>query len=267
MVMTLLRHQIKSDRSGLISWAVLTGLTAWFMVYMFDVMVNSGTLKYLTEIVESMPPAWRAVWGGGAGVLSLSGWAKNFIYGLLGPLVFSIYLGVYVAGLVTREADQHNLEFLLSLPVGRAQVILTKWLGLVTGLASLQAVLAIAVALTAGRDALASMPGFLWANVNMFLVFATVGSLLLLVSLFIDDYPRGTAVSLGLALAMFFLNFVLRDSPGAAIRRLLPQYYFDAMEVMSGTAIPWGNLAVLAGASAVFLAGSIYVFSRKQIAS
>ncbi len=265
--MTLLRHQVKSDRGGLISWAVLTGLTAWFMVYMFDIMVSSGILDYLSQLVESMPPAWRAVWGGNAGVLSLGGWARDFLYGIIGPLIFTIYVGTYVAGLVTRESDQHNLEFLLSLPVERVQVILTKWLSLLAGLATLQVVLATIVAVSVGKTALASLPGFVWANVNMFLMFTAVGSLLLLISLFIDDYPRGTAVSLGLALAMFFLNFVLQDSPGAAIRRVLPQYYFDTVKVMSGNAVPWGNLAVLAGATAVFLAGSLYIFSRKQIAN
>lgn len=264
--MTLLKHQIKADWSGLAAWAVLTGLGGWFMVYMYDVMVNTGVMTYLAEMMQSMPPAWKAVWGAGS-VLSLSGWIRSFVYGIIAPLIFSIYVGIYVVGLVTREADQHNLEFLLSLPVGRLQVILTRWFGLLTGLAFLQAVLAVTVGLSAGGDAAASMPGFIWANVNMFLMFTTVGGLLLVVSLFIDDYPRGTAVTLGLALGMGFLNFILQDSPGAAARRILPQYYFDAMKVMAGGSVPWGDLAVLAGASAIFLVASVCIFSRKQIAS
>jgi len=263
---TLLKQQWKNDRGNLLGWSLLIAFVSWLLVYMFWIMADTGIVGDLNKAVESMPPALRAVWGLQGTALTVGSWIEAMLYHGLFLVVFAIYTSLYVAGLITREADQRNLEFLLSLPVGRDQVLLTRWSGLIGGLAVLTLVHWLAIAVAAGAEV--SRTALFWADVNMFLVFAALGGLLLVVSLFIDDYPRGVGISMGISLLLFFIS-TIEGSQGvlAAVQKMLPFHYLNPAEIIGAGHVPARDLLVLAAASLVFLGLAVQVFRRKQIAS
>ncbi len=264
--MTLLRQQWKNDWGSLLGWSFLVAFVSWLMVYMFQVSVQTGIVGDLNAAVQGLPPAVRAIWGAEGGLLTLTGWIEALLYHGLFLILLATYTSLYVAGLITREADQHNLEFLLSLPVGRDQVLVARWSGLVGGLAVLHLVHWATIVATAGTQV--SSAALLWADLNMLLVFAALGGLLLWVSLFIDDYPRGVGVGMGISLLLYFIS-TIEGAQGAlaALQKLLPYYYLNPARVIGLGQIPTRDLFVLAAASLVFLGLAIQVFRRKQIAS
>lgn len=264
--MTLLKQQWKNDRGSLLGWSLLMVFVSWLLVYMFRIMVDTGIVGDLNRAMESLPPAVRALWGLQGTAVTLSGWVQAMLYHGLFLVVLATYTSLYVAGLITREADQHSLEFLLSLPVGRDQVLLTRWAGLVSGLAFLSLVHWLTVTLSAGGEV--GTAALFWADVNLFLVFTALGGLLLVVSLFVDDYPRGVGISMGISLLLFLLS-AIEGAQGilAAVQKMLPFYYLNPAEVIGRGQFPGRDMLVLAAASLVFLVLAIYVFRRKQIAS
>lgn len=222
--MTLFRQQWKANRANLLGWSVTVALMTWYLAAAFRMLANTGVMKDLTQALETLPPALKALFASGDPIFTMQGWVEGMLYTGIIPLVLLIFTGLYVARSITREMDQHTLEFLLA---------------------------------------------YLWADVNMFLVLTSIGSLLLSVSLFIDDYPRGVAVMEGLAVALFFAGTALEGGGGfkESLRSLLPFHYFNPPAIISGGGFPWADAAVLAAVSLVFLGLAVYQFGRKQIAA
>lgn len=265
--MALLRQQWRRDRGNLLGWSVTLALLTYYLAAAFHVFGDTGIMKQLATALETLPAGMKALFAAGDPIFTIQGWVEGMLYTGTIQLIFLIFTGLYVAGLVTRESDQRSLEFLLSLPVERSRVLLTRWLGLVANLAVLHLIHWVAVVLAVGKDA--RPLAYLWADINMFLAFTAIGGLLLLVSLFIDDYPRGVAALEGIAIAIFFAEMALEGDAGwqAALRKVLPFHYFNPSKIIAGGRFPTVDALILAGVSLLFLALAVLFFNRKQVAA
>lgn len=265
--MVLFKQQLRGDRGNLIGWAVGLAALTWFMVMMYDSLAASGTLHDLMEALQAMPAAMQAWLAGGMPIVTFSGFVAGTLYGGMLPVMLAIYVGLYIPGIVTRDVDQHNMEFLLSLPVRRVSVIVTRWLAFIAGLAGLLFIQWLTmVAVSGGRgDALR----YLIADLNLFLLFATVGGLLMFVTVFIDDQSRGLGVSMALALGLYFVYLLTEQATGIlrTLRKALPFAHFISGDIISFGKVPWGDGIGLAVAALVLLLLTIVAFDRKQIAA
>lgn len=264
--MVLFKQQLRSDRGNLIGWAIGLAALTWFMVIMYDSLTASGTLHDLMEALQAMPAAMQAWLAGGTPIVTFSGFVAGTLYGATLPVLLAIYVGLYAPSIVTRDVDQHNMEFLLSLPVRRASVIVSRWLAFVAGLAGLLSVQWLTmVAVSGGRgDAVR----YLIADLNLFLLFATVGGLLMFVTVFVDDQSRGLGASMAIALGLYFVYLVTEQAKGTllTLRGALPFAHFVSGDIISFGKMPWGDLVGLAVAALVLLAATVVAFERKQIA-
>lgn len=265
--MVLLKQQWRGDRGNLIGWAIaLTALT-WFMVSMYDSLMSTGMMNDLAEVLRSMPAAMQAWLAGGSSLVTFPGFVAGVVFNGLMLVMAAIYVALYIPNIITREMDQRNMEFLLSLPVRRSTVIVTRWLGFIVGLAGLLAIQWLALVASAGARGNALR--YLIADLNMFLLFAAVGGLIMFISVFIDDQSRCTGIGMALSLGLLFVYLMTDQATGAvaALRKALPFAHFNPGEIISFGAIPWGDMVGLAIAAAVLLFLSVKAFERKQIAA
>lgn len=267
--MTLLKQQWRSERASIISWALIIGGLSWLLVYLFRALLNTNMMRDLVQMIENLPPAFKSVFGGmgvaAGGFSFLNGFIQSLLFNGIMLMIVAIYVGVTVPGLISREVDQRNMEFLLSLPVRRPVLILVRWLSLVGGLAAIGLCHWLAIAVGAGTDAL---PGrYLLAELNLFLVFATVGTLIMLITVFIDDHSLAMGVSVGVTLGLFLMVGVLdsKISWMAALRKLSPYTWIKADVIIGNGQTPWGTLIGLALATALLLGLTIHAFNRKQL--
>lgn len=265
--MVLLKQQWRGDRGNLIGWAVALALLNWFMVSMYRSLIASGMLSDLVTALEAMPAVMQAWLAGGTPLITFSGFVAGTLYNGMLPILLAIYVGLYIPGIITRDVDERNIEFLLSLPVRRTAVIVTRFLGFLAGLAGILLIQWASLLVVAARDGDASR--YLIADLNLFLLFAAVGALILLVSVFVDEQTRGMAVSMALSLGMFFAHLLTEAATGAAARarKLLPFAHFNPGSIISFGKVAWWDLIGLAIAAAALVCLSIVAFQRKQIAA
>jgi ABC-2 type transport system permease protein len=264
--MALIRQQWRSDRGTLLSWCITVILLTWLVVGMYRVMASSGALADFEGMLRSMPPAVQALVGK-AGFDVFGTYVSGMVYGGVMFITFIIFVAVYVPGLITREVDRRNSEFLLSLPVTRTLVMGVRWLGLVANLTSLTLCQWLALVILAGPDAQPAR--YFWASLNMFLVFMVTGGFLLLVSVFIDDYAKGVGVSAAVAMSLFFYNSMTEKGTGLAlaVRKALPFFWFEPASIITSGEVPAADMVVLAAGSAVLFCLAARAFESKQIAS
>ena len=263
-MVTLLRRQVKSDRWTILTWCVTVALLTWLVGAMYNVLVDAGAMEDLLRMVESLPLGLRVLFGQGGFTLE-STFIAEMEYTSLGSIAFVVFLSTYVPSLISKEIDQRTSEFLLALPVRRTDVLLSRWLGLAIALAIIAAVQCGAVLLVTGTGIPPAR--YLLAGANMYLLYLDVGTLLLLASIFVDDYPKATGISAGIATFLFFYNGVAGEAKGftASLRRALPFSRFDVAAILNGGTVPWADLAVLATQTVVLLFLAVKAFEAKQV--
>lgn len=266
--MSLLRHQLRTELVSLVIWSLSLGALVFYTVVMWQQLKNGGGLAALEEMLRNMPPAFKGLYGSAFNITQLTGWLQGYAFGGYLNLIYSIYVGLFAAGMVTREVDQRTLEFLLALPVTRAQLLLSRWLGMVVSLVCVHLTHLLGVVL--GVLTLGQKPAwgnFLVASLNSLLLYVAIGGLLLAVTLFINDYGPAVGSSIGIATGLYLLYSLTESSTGLVkgLRKLDPYALFNAGPIIGNGEIPWSNMAILSGVAAAALALSLYLFQRKQI--
>lgn len=263
--MALLKQQWKSDRGTVLSWCVTVILLTWLVMGIYWVLAESGSLDFLAEMVAVMPPYVQALLGkGGFGVFGA--YVTSMQYGGVMFITFIIFISVYVPGLISREVDKRSSEFLLSLPVTRTSVMNSRWLGLCGSLIALALSQWLTLIIVSGSDVQPAR--YLLASLNMVLVFLETGGLVLLVSVFIDDYARAVGIGASVATFLFFFSAMTENATGAlsAVRRVLPFARFDASTILSSGSVPVADMMVLVAGIAVLYLATVKAFNSKQIA-
>jgi len=266
--MTLLRQQVKAEGISLVIWSLTVGGLIFYSMTLWKSLMDSNAMGELMKMLETLPPAMQAMLGSADFVLTLDGWISAYAFGqwLLIPLM--VYTALLATSIISREMDRRTMEFLLSLPTTRGEILLSRWGGMALSLAALQAVHLVAVVL--GVLAVGETPTaghYLLAELNLWLLLLALGTLFLLISLFIDDYGRAVGITLGTGFALYFAHIGLEGQTGAieTVRSLLPFAQFQPIDAMSGST-PGGALLYLAVMALVSLGFSLYLFQRKQIA-
>jgi ABC-2 type transport system permease protein len=263
--MVLLRQQLRSDRWTIVTWCLTVVFLTWMTTGLYQVLNDTGTLTEFQKLVESMPAGVRALFGS-QGFDMFGSFVASIEYGTMMAIAFMVFLATYVPGLISKEIDQRSSEFLLALPVKRSGVLGARWLGLAITMAIMTAVQWLTLVAVTGAQA--EPVRYLWASINMYLLFLEVGTLLLLVSIFVDDYPKAAAVCAGLVVLLFFYNGMTENSTGltSSVRKALPFARFDSQEILTGGGIPGADLALLAAGIAVLFFLAIRAFDAKQVA-
>ena len=260
---TLALELLARTRVALTWWLVGILAMAAYVVAVYD---SIGSLEELSKLYEAYPPAIRKLFGE-VDIGKLDGWVHIELLSWL-PLVLAIYAGIFAAGAVSREAEQHTVDFLLGLPVTRSQFVASRLLvGLVNMLFICVAVfllLVIAVTIvghtpSAGRYAL--------ALTNAYLLGAALFAAYIAVATMVDEQARVTGITLGVTLVLYIATAALKaaDAP-APVRWLTPFEHYHSAEAMSGQGLPLLPLLLLPAATLVAGAAALYWYNRRDIA-
>ncbi|MGE5676330.1 MAG: ABC transporter permease subunit [Mycobacterium leprae] len=267
--MSLFRQHAKSEAISVIVWAVSIGLVTFFATCMWNVLRASGELAELQKAIDQAQGVIRGMLGPGASLLSIDGWIQGYVLGSWTSVLWVIFTAMFVVGMITREMDRRTIEFVLSRPISRARLLLARW-----GVLALSLVFMHLVQFVGLWSALATLGQvghlgrYAVAEVNSLLLYLFLGGLMLLVSLYFDDYGPGTGAILGIGLALNLAHMALADATGGLkkLRELLPFSLYDVQAIISKGTVPWAHLVILGSGALLFLLLSVWLFERKQIA-
>lgn len=267
--MTLIRQHAKSEAISTLVWAVILGLAGFFTTYLWEVMRSSGSMAELEKALTNAQGVIKSLVTGGTSLTTLDGWIQGYALGGWLALPYVIFTALFVAGMITREMDRRTMEFVLSLPVSRGQLLVSRWLVLAGSLTVLHLMQFIGVVSGVAVIGQEGSPGrYAIAVINSLLLYLFLGTLMLLVSLFFDDYAPGTGAVLGIGMGLNVFHMATSDATGAlkSLREALPFSWYDVQSIILKGDVPWGDMALLAGGTILLLALSVWLFRRKQIA-
>jgi len=266
MAMNIFRQEFKMHLRSAITWSLAIAALLFIYVAMFSSFAED--VELLTEMLSNFPPQLLTAFGMEnveqmSTVLGYFGFAFLFA-----QICLAIQAAGYGFSLVSVEEREWTADFLLSKPVGRAQILTSKLLAALAGMTITNLSIWICSFLfinlfREGRPYEAGPLVVLLLSIVVFqLFFFSVG---LVISLLVKRVRSVTPYAMALGFGMYVLS-VFGDMLGESTLELLtPFKHFDAGYILRNGA--WNLPLVLISVVVIVisLVGSYLLYTRRDI--
>jgi ABC-2 type transport system permease protein len=197
---------LRNLRLSIVIWAVM-GLVTLLLITLFPNMPADDAVNIST----SWPPLMKDIFGDPIlGFTDVYGWLNLEIFHMTFWIVFGVYCAIVVSRVIAKEIEEHTMDILLSYPIRRTSLIVSR----LTATAILLAVGCLLTLLcTVVGLAILGMPirlDLLAATLlSGFLLCLAFGSVALLVSVWLPQQMYGLFITIGVMLSMFVYEEML----------------------------------------------------------
>ena len=245
--------------------------SAFYILLMFwlypGIAKNSEALN---DLVAAFPEGVAQAFGFQGGFGSMEAFISGEYYGLLLPLILSIFTVMLSTQLMARLVDQGSMAYLLTTPTTRAKVAASQALVLVSGL-----LLIMAVTTAAGFAGHAWFIGdrypfdasrFVRMNAVAWTLFVAVGGLSFLFSAVSNDEKRALGLSGTVVFGMYGLDLVGKIGGSVEWLRYVSAFaLYRPSELASGQGHAALSAAILLLIGLAGFAAGILLFRRRDL--
>lgn len=258
---------IKDRRMSILSYLIIAISLAWMLVAMWP-SLSEQSANY-SELIENYPEEFLRAFG--IDKNSVFDTLESFVavenYSLMWPLLLIVLTISYGTSTIAGEIEKGTIEILLSLPVSRSVLYLSKY---VAGLTLVILFTLISIS---------AVPFFAWIyNIEcswegqMALVGlgGLLGSALLGLSMMVSSYfserGKASAVVAGIVIVMYILNLLatLQDQY-ESLKYLSFFYYYDYNSALNEHSISYEALWVFGGFSIAFALVGWWWFQKRDV--
>ncbi|MFC1944718.1 ABC transporter permease subunit [Chloroflexota bacterium] len=270
MNLTLFLYSLKSSRGGIIVWCLFLFLYALLMVYLFQQLQDiADTLAEYVDKMGTMVEIFAGEVGSilnPDGSLSLGKW-MSLEFLALWPLLMSVYAVFHAGGIAAREVERGTMDMLLSQPLQRRHIVISKFL--VFPLAIIAVAVASIIGVLIGMAIIGNYSDIGGACLAFFpalLIALAVASYSLLFScIFLD--PRKVMLVAGSLTGLFYILNILARSVGPLkwLGNLSLFHYYEPASIASELSLNWLGIGIYMSIIIISFTASIYVFQRRDM--
>jgi ABC-2 type transport system permease protein len=246
-----------------LTWTVVAIVSLWVIGAFYVAVMSTAGDAYVT-MLDDFPEALANIYGQQDG--TNAGMAMAGMYSLMGPIVLLAYAIGLGASSAVGEEEARTLPILLSSPLRRRSILVSKALVAAIG------VVLITIAMWLGMIAFAAIFGLdisshdpFAASVQMIGMVFLFGSLSLGISAWRGSSALGIGAAAGIALLSYFVTTmvpVVEDL--AELARLTPWYLYTGAEALYEGIDPI-LLAISVAIAAAFFAMGAHTLDRRDL--
>ncbi|MHB0914127.1 MAG: ABC transporter permease subunit [Thermoleophilia bacterium] len=262
----LLRRTFSDRRISLPIYAA--GVAAYSIMILAIWPSMSSNLETLEQLWANYPEAIRSMFGGNISIATFDGFLTLEYFSLIWVIiVFAFSISVATAS-VAGEIEKGTMELLLSQPISRRSIIMTRMsFHLIGLLIIIAATMAPIVAIAPLIDAEIDRTGLLALSFSSLLFYLALGSLAFLLSSVLSDRGRAVFICVGILIASYAIDILSAFNDTIERVNFLSLFnYYDPYRYLHDVSFAWGDLTVLAILGIVCTAGAILWFDRRDIA-
>lgn len=221
----------------------------------------------IRDIFDKLPEAMRALFApGGVDLTTPEGFIATEFFSIVGPLLFFGYTIAIGGSATAGEEERGTIDMLAALPIARWRIPLEKFIALVLG----TAILAVALwggIVVGGRvvNVDLSARGIAALTASAALMGLVFGALALWLGAATGRRTFSIGVAFGAAIVAYFIySFSELVDLLKPVRGLSPFTYYIGDNPLKNGLLPM-NVAVLAGATVVFLVLALLTFQRRDL--
>lgn len=260
---SLFTKTLYDKRSFIIGWGLGMVFIGYLMTVFYPAFHQNNSID---ELVKNLPPAFQGLVGNLNNLKELPSYLGSQLFNVRIPIFVSIMSIIIAIGLTVGEEEKGQLRTLISMPLSRTHVLMSKWLAIV--FICLIATLATVVGIEFGLL-------FIKENLD-YMVLVRLGSMMwlfavalatIIFSIGLATGRRGITMGLGVLIAVgsFLLTtFAVSVDWLQPYEKFSILYYFPASDIAKGT-YDISNVLVYLGLIIVSLLIGIICFRRRDV--
>jgi len=263
----IFRREMKRNLKSLIIWSLILSGLVIMTLSLYPQM--AADQQAINEMLEVYPEPLKKAFGmDKVNFGSLLGFYAIQVY-MMTTLVGSIYAAIMASGILVKEESEKTIEFLLSKPVNRSEIIMQKLGTVVTNLLVFNIILTSTSLLGFQFADGAEYSGKVFALLAFatFLLHLTIAS----VSFLLSALMRKTRNIVSLSLGFVFISYFLHITAGVAEKFEFLEYvsffkYVDAGEIIVNESIRVLFIIIMLAVIAVCISAAFLYYEKKDIA-
>lgn len=261
--MILYRHEMKMSFKSLLIWMLCVGGMCFGCILLYGSMEDY--IRGMAEAYSNMGAMSTALGMDKMSLATLTGYYATEIAMMhgLGGAMFAAVLG---SGLLSKEEAGHTSEFLNVMPVGRGQIVIQKYMALLSNILIFN-VICVAMYLLgfAIMDETVGGRQFWLYHLAAFVMQAEIGTVCFLLSAFTKRTMIGAG--LGLSVLLFATDMMCRIIPAIEdMKYITPFYYANAADIFTEEKLNMTMMAIAAGVIVISFIGSFIRYGTKDLA-
>ncbi len=262
----LIKTEFKRNLKSLLLWLTIVLVLAVLMLSLFTAF--DGSFDMINEYLEVFPEGFLKVFGMGPGGLDMTeayGW-----YGMEGylfvVLIGGCYAGILGSSVLSKEEDDKTIEFLLSKPISRNKILLSKGLVVLINLFLFNLLMFIALTITFSIVAEYEFITVLMLCFGPLVLQAIFAYLAMLISVFVTKSRMVMSASLGLVLGLYFLDVIVKLYDELNFLKYISPYEFvNAVDIVNNNLIDPIYLIISLGMILFSILATWFFYNRKDI--
>ncbi|SDZ65783.1 ABC-2 type transport system permease protein [Evansella caseinilytica] len=262
----IFKRELKKNSKSLIIWLIILSALTILLLSVYPQFAQDR------EAVEQLLSAYPETFMEALGMDRLDIGSVIGFYGLQVYLYITLFGGIYVAmlasNIVAKEENEKTIEFLLSKPVTRSQIIGGKLLAVITNIMIFNLILGV-VSIIGFQFTDEAIP---WSTFSV-LIFGAIllhvsfAAISFLLSAAMRKTRTITSLSLGIVLFSYFINVISAIAEDlSSLKYLSFYYYIDAAAIIDEGAIPIIYIVIMLCVTAGCIGLSYVTYNKKNIA-
>ena len=264
--MYILKREMKRNSMSFYIWTASLAVYIFFVMSVFPTMAkNSASTE---QYIKSMPPAMLKMFGldkiSMATVLGYFGTEAGIVL-LLGAGIFCMLLGT---GMLSKEDDDKTIEFLLSKPITRTQMITEKVICYFIYIFLQNFILFIVSYFSLEKFKTENYPleTLILLFVGFFLVEITFANIGLIASIFITKKKATTSLGMYFVIGMYVIYMMNGLSEKLDfLKYFTPFKYVDSVDIISKGSLNINYILTLLIVNIVAVSLTYVIYNRKNI--
>jgi len=256
----VLNGVMTDQRRSLVLWSIALAAIATLYIGIYPVM----GVEDMSAMVDDLPEAMVNAFGYDE-IATPAGYITSTVYGLLGPILLSVFAIGTGTRLIAGQEEDGTLELELTAPVGRARVLLERLGALWLNITLLVGVVtAVTVALVILLDLDVAIGNVIAGSTGLLLLVAGFGTVGLAVGAITGRRTIGLGLAAGLAVLAFVLDAIGPTVEAGWMTAISPiSWYLEGRPLFTGA--DWSGLALLAAVPLVATVAGIAGFTRRDL--
>ena len=262
--------ELKQNRNSFIAWSVSLAALIMLGMLFYPILMHGDMLRQMTVLFEN--PFMKSMMSAfGASLDTLT--SPMGFYSTRNAVFISLlggFFAILLAGkIVAQEEHEGTADFLLTKPVSRMEVALSKLAVFLTYLVGLNIIVLIfgflSLELFRG-DAGYSLSAFLIHSLYGFLLMLTFGAAGFFLALLIKRGRPITGISIGIIVGSYFFDVLSKITPSAdAIGYISPFKFLDSGVLNPNYGLTWWRVLYFLGLSLILYTAALVRFRKKDI--
>lgn len=264
--MNILKRELRHNLKAFIIWTVILAVTIYYVMTLYpSIAKDSASLdQLLKQLPDSLLKAFSL---DRLSMTNILGYYSTEVglFMLLGGAIYSMLLST---GVIAREHDDRTIEFLLSKPVTRNEIITSKLIAYTIYIFVFNLVISLTTYAAFESVKMESYPAgtLVLVFIGYFLVQITFANIGLLVSMFVTKRKSTTALGIWVVLGAYFISIIAGLAKDLEfLKYITPFKYADPADIILNGSIDMVYLLILLTVNIAAIAAAYMIYNRKNI--